>query len=181
MPLQYPSCSTTRSDLKMEEKDCEITPVSDCEPMESVSGIKRWTTEENLSEGGVLQRKTQSLADVTNGTFCRESPNSSPIRTHANTNISLSLSLLTVHSYQFQARTCRRPKISAIRTRTQLTAGSSQSTARIQVKIRLFIACLAGGRTSPTSALSATTCHTTPTSFGTCSFVSLRRYPKTRQ
>lgn len=29
--------------------------------------IKRWTTEEDLTEGVVIQRKTQSLADFTQG------------------------------------------------------------------------------------------------------------------
>lgn len=29
--------------------------------------LSRWTTEENLSEGASLQRKTQSLADFTQG------------------------------------------------------------------------------------------------------------------
>jgi len=33
------------------------------------SSIKRWTTEEDLTEGLALQRKTQSLADFTRGNF----------------------------------------------------------------------------------------------------------------
>lgn len=37
-------------------------------PIESTKGIiKRWTTEEDLTEGLALQRKTQSLADFTRG------------------------------------------------------------------------------------------------------------------
>jgi len=36
--------------------------------METTKGnIKRWTTEEDLTEGSALQRKTQSLADFTRG------------------------------------------------------------------------------------------------------------------
>lgn len=38
------------------------------EPTKSI--IKRWTTEEDLTEGLALQRKTQSLADFTRGDFC---------------------------------------------------------------------------------------------------------------
>lgn len=39
-------------------------------PMESTKSIiKRWTTEEDLTEGLALQRKTQSLADFTRGDF----------------------------------------------------------------------------------------------------------------
>lgn len=54
-------------DPKTEEQDNEAAASSQSEPMEPLSGIKRWTTEENLTEGVVLQRKTQSLADFTQG------------------------------------------------------------------------------------------------------------------
>lgn len=38
-------------------------------PMEEAGNIKRWTTEENLTGSTILQRKTQSLADFTQGIF----------------------------------------------------------------------------------------------------------------
>lgn len=47
---------------KVEKQEDNVTL-----PMESTKGIKRWTTEEDLTEGLALQRKTQSLADFTRG------------------------------------------------------------------------------------------------------------------
>lgn len=50
---------------KIEKQEDDITlPM---EPTKSI--IKRWTTEEDLTEGLALQRKTQSLADFTRGDF----------------------------------------------------------------------------------------------------------------
>lgn len=50
---------------KIEKQEDDVTL-----PMESTKSIiKRWTTEEDLTEGLALQRKTQSLADFTRGDF----------------------------------------------------------------------------------------------------------------
>ena len=58
---------------KVEDKEMadieEITGASDS-PLNddgAAPNMVRWTTEENLSEGASLQRKTQSLADFTQG------------------------------------------------------------------------------------------------------------------
>jgi len=52
---------------KMEKQEDDMT--LSMEPTKGV--IKRWTTEEDLTEGSALQRKTQSLADFTRGNnFC---------------------------------------------------------------------------------------------------------------
>lgn len=53
--------ATLKSKIEKQEDDVTL-------PMESTkSSIKRWTTEEDLTEGLALQRKTQSLADFTRG------------------------------------------------------------------------------------------------------------------
>lgn len=49
----------------------DLKPSSD-EPMDDIMGDEpgfnvRWPTEEDLTEGAALQRKTQSLADFTQG------------------------------------------------------------------------------------------------------------------
>jgi len=49
---------------KIEKQEDSVTSST----METTKGnIKRWTTEEDLTEGSALQRKTQSLADFTRG------------------------------------------------------------------------------------------------------------------
>lgn len=58
--------ATLKCKCKMEKQEDDMTL-----SMESTKGIKRWTTEEDLTEGLALQRKTQSLADFTRGNnFC---------------------------------------------------------------------------------------------------------------
>lgn len=54
--------NTATLKCKVEKQEDNVTL-----PMESTKGIKRWTTEEDLTEGLALQRKTQSLADFTRG------------------------------------------------------------------------------------------------------------------
>lgn len=57
--------STATLKCKIEKQEDDVTL-----PMEPTkSSIKRWTTEEDLTEGLALQRKTQSLADFTRGDF----------------------------------------------------------------------------------------------------------------
>ena len=60
----------------------DLKPISD-EPMDVVDEdvvmsdepvIKRWTTEEDLTEGAALKRKTQSLADFTQGKMFEKEP-----------------------------------------------------------------------------------------------------------
>lgn len=55
--------STSSPRCKIETQDNEVT--SSTEPTEST--IKRWITEEDLTEGLALRRKTQSLADFPQG------------------------------------------------------------------------------------------------------------------
>ncbi|KAG5333613.1 UBP38 hydrolase, partial [Acromyrmex heyeri] len=55
------SAATLKCKIEKQEDDVTL-------PMEPTkSSIKRWTTEEDLTEGLALQRKTQSLADFTRG------------------------------------------------------------------------------------------------------------------
>jgi len=57
------SAATLKCKIEKQEDDVTL-------PMEPTkSSIKRWTTEEDLTEGLALQRKTQSLADFTRGDF----------------------------------------------------------------------------------------------------------------
>lgn len=57
---------------KMEDEEMgdidEVAIVVDPQLVDT-SGFKRWTTEEDLTENGALQRKTQSLADFTQGKY----------------------------------------------------------------------------------------------------------------
>ncbi|XP_011164053.1 ubiquitin carboxyl-terminal hydrolase 35 [Solenopsis invicta] len=55
------SVATLKSKIEKQEDDMTLS----MEPTKSI--IKRWTTEEDLTEGLALQRKTQSLADFTRG------------------------------------------------------------------------------------------------------------------
>lgn len=56
-------------EINAEEKSKDDEPMSGETEETGDDGpvIKRWTTEEDLTEGGALQRKTQSLADFTQG------------------------------------------------------------------------------------------------------------------
>lgn len=57
------SAATLKCKIEKQEDDVTLPT----EPTKSI--IKRWTTEEDLTEGLALQRKTQSLADFTRGDF----------------------------------------------------------------------------------------------------------------
>lgn len=57
------SSATLKCKIEKQEDDMTLP----MEPTKSI--IKRWTTEEDLTEGLALQRKTQSLADFTRGNF----------------------------------------------------------------------------------------------------------------
>lgn len=58
------SCEAIDSNLKYKD-DKEITDISLMN--EDGGSIKRWTTEEDLTGSIALERKTQSLADFTEG------------------------------------------------------------------------------------------------------------------
>lgn len=69
-------------------------------PSEMEGGIKRWTTEEDLTEGAALQRKTQSLANLPQGdnlTFfvLQCAPNAKNMSTHLLTHTHI----YCLHSY----------------------------------------------------------------------------------